>query len=117
MSIAILQRCEPLANANGIECLDMALALANLEQEVALFFADAGVLQLAKGQQPEASARKDHIKTYGALTFYDIEEIYVCQRSLLSYQLSESDLVIPVTVLDGPQFVSKLIKFSHVVNT
>ena len=117
MRIAILQRHEPLANGSGIEMLDLALALANLEQEVGLFFVDAGVLQLWAGQTPAACARKDHIKTYGALAFYDLEQVFVCAASLAKYGLAAADLVIPVTALDSSGLPQALGRYQQVINT
>ena len=102
-TLAILNKSAPYGNVNGQESLDMALAMSNFGQEVSLFFIEDGVLQLIKQQTPDKIQHKAYHKTFGALTFYDIDNIYVCQQSLLERNLSAIDLSINVSLMEPDQ--------------
>jgi tRNA 2-thiouridine synthesizing protein C len=91
---------------NGQESLDMALAMSNFGQEVSLFFIEDGVLQLIKQQTPDKIQHKAYHKTFGALTFYDIDNIYVCQQSMLERKLTVTDLSIAVTLIELGQLTA-----------
>ena len=101
--IAIINKSAPYGAINGQESLEMALALSNFGQSVSLFFIEDGVLQLLKHQSPELIQHKAYHKTFAALPFYDIDNIYVCQQSLNARSLSESGLSIEVTLVESKQ--------------
>jgi len=105
-TIAILNKSAPYGNVNGQESLDMALAMSNFGQEVSLFFIEDGVLQLVKQQTPGKIQHKAYHKTFAALTFYDIDNIYVCQQSLLERNLTVTGLSIPVTLIELSQLTT-----------
>ena len=84
----------------------MALAMSNFGQEVSLFFIEDGVLQLIKRQTADKIHHKAYHKTFGALTFYDIDNIYVCQQSLFERNLTASDLSIAVTLIEPSQLTA-----------
>ena len=105
-TVAILNKSAPYGNVNGQESLDMALAMSNFGQNVSLFFIEDGVLQLIKQQTPLKIQHKAYYKTFAALTFYDIDNIYVCQQSLLQRNLTTSDLCIAVTLIQPKQFTA-----------
>ena len=115
MAVAIIHKTPPGSNPNGLEALDTAFSLANLEQHVAMFFIHDGVFQLAKGQHPESIGFKNHTKTYPALEFYDIEDIYVCSTSMKERSLSTDNLVTEVTEFDADQLSSLLQPFNQVL--
>jgi tRNA 2-thiouridine synthesizing protein C len=105
-TVAILNKSAPYGMVNGQESLDMALALSNFGQQVSLFFIEDGVLQLIKQQIPDKIQHKAYHKTFGALTFYDIDNIYVCQQSLLERNLTARDLSIAVTLIEPEQLTT-----------
>lgn len=105
-TIAILNKSAPYGKVNGQESLDMALAMSNFGQDVSLFFIEDGVLQLIKQQTPDKIQHKAYHKAFGALTFYDIDNIYVCQKSLLERSLTSSDLCIAVTLIAPDQLAT-----------
>ncbi|MEP0063752.1 sulfurtransferase complex subunit TusC, partial [Paraglaciecola sp.] len=83
-TLAIINQSAPYGNSNGQESLDMAMAMSNFAQDVSLFFIEDGVLQLLSKQAPENIDARAYHKTFPALEFYDIENIYVCRHSLES---------------------------------
>ncbi|UAA37298.1 sulfurtransferase complex subunit TusC [Paraneptunicella aestuarii] len=115
MSIAILHTTAPSSNPNGLEALDTAFAFANIEQQVGMFFIQDGVYQLLKGQQPEISGFKNHTKSYPALEFYDIEDIFVCTESLKERNLTSENLLLEATLMSPEQLASYLKPFDQVL--
>lgn len=107
-SLTIVNRTAPYGQSNGIEALDLCLAAASFGQEVCLVFLEDGVFQLLKDQTPESIEHKNYSKTFAALAFYDVEDIFVCQHSLDSRQLTPEDLCVDVTLLSHQDVVSKL---------
>lgn len=111
-SIAIINSKPPLAVANGKEALDVALIFGSFEQNVSLFFQGDGVWHLMNNQEPSLIHVKNYLKTYAALEFYDIENIYVCEESLLKRQLPSSFHIENVAVLNVNAFTQTLTNHS-----
>jgi tRNA 2-thiouridine synthesizing protein C len=103
-SIAIINASAPFAKANAKDSLDIALIFGSYEQTVSLYFQGDGVYQLISGQKPEQIQQKDFLKTFAALEFYDIENIYVCQHSLQKRNLSPNFCIDNVRVLSSDDF-------------
>lgn len=116
ISLAIINKSAPYGQANGQESLDLAIAGANFGQAVSLFFIDDGVFQLLRAQAPQQIQSKNYSKTFAALTFYDIDDIYVCQQSLTLRNLTPDDLCIPVNALSNEQLQQRLALFQHLVS-
>lgn len=108
ISLAIINKTAPFGQANGQESLDLAIASANFGQAVSLFFIDDGVFQLLADQAPEQIQSKNYPKTFAALTFYDIDDIYVCEQSLRRRNLVPGDLCIEVMILTNAQLQAKI---------
>lgn len=90
----------PHGSASGREGLDAVLAMSALTDRIGLFFLSDGVFQLLPQQQPEKILARNYIATFGVLPLYDIEDCYLCERSLQQRGLStDIDWVINVTVL------------------
>jgi tRNA 2-thiouridine synthesizing protein C len=98
--ITIISQQGPYANSAGQDALDFALAMANFGQQVNLVFMHDGIFQLLANQNAESIFRKAFTKSFAALVYYDIEPIYVCQRSLEARNVSLNDLIIDVETLD-----------------
>jgi tRNA 2-thiouridine synthesizing protein C len=114
-TIAIVNKSAPYGSANGQESLDMALALGNFAQPVSLFFIEDGVLQLLGEQQSHKIQHKAYHKTFAALEFYDIEEIFVCRHSLTERGLSASDLAISVQLIESAALTTQLATYRHLM--
>lgn len=92
--VAILNAVAPLALHDSKDALDLALIFGTYEQQTAMFFQGDGVYQVMANQQPETLGIKNHLKTYAALPFYDVETFYVCEESLNKRQL-EPNFTVP----------------------
>ncbi len=104
-SIAIINAKAPFSSTNGRDALDIALIFGSYEQATSLFFQGDGVWQLIDKQNPEFIHNKNYLKTFAALEFYDIEDIYVCQKSLAERGLADNKFHIDnVKVLTKDKF-------------
>jgi tRNA 2-thiouridine synthesizing protein C len=98
--ITVIAQQGPYANSAGQDALDFALAMANFGQQVNFVFMHDGVFQLLANQNAESICRRAFTKSFAALVYYDIEPVYVCQRSLDVRNLSAKDLIVDVEILD-----------------
>lgn len=114
-SLGVINSAAPYGVSDGQESLDLAMAAANFGQDVTLFFVDDGVFQLLKSQHPIPEQGKHYSKTFPALTFYDIDDIFVCQRSLSERGLVVSDLCIKVTALPQEALNQQLTQLDHLL--
>ncbi len=114
-SIAIINSQFPYGSSHAQESLDLVLAAGSFGQQVSVFFVGDGVYQLVKMQSPDSIEQKNISKTFPALTFYDVENVYVCQNSMRTRHLKPDDLVMEVIILEPEQFTETLERSQHVV--
>lgn len=95
-----VNRKAPHGTIYALESLEVVLIGAAFEQDVSLAFIGDGVFQLTKGQDTKALEVKNFSPTYRALEDYDVNKVYVEEDALLARGLRESDLVIPVEVVN-----------------
>ena len=107
-SIAILNTTAPFAQPNAKDALDVALIMGSYEQETHLFFQGDGVWQLIKEQTPTDISVKDFLKTFAAFEFYDLNNVYICQKSLEERGLTAIFHIDNVHVMSSTQFADKL---------
>lgn len=100
-NVLVIANKAPFDHTYMREALDMTLIFAAIEQNISLLFQGPAVLSLKQGQTPEALKLKNYFKTFGTLSLYDVEHVYVCENSLQRYSLTLNDLTIDdVTALD-----------------
>lgn len=96
-----VNRKAPYGTIYALESLEVVLITATFDQDVSLVFVDDGVYELVKGQQTKDIGIKNFSPSYRALDGYDVEKLYVDKQSLEQRGLAESDLLVPVEVLDA----------------
>ena len=96
-----VNRKAPYGTIYALESLEVVLITATFDQDVSLVFVDDGVYELVKGQQTKDIGIKNFSPSYRALDGYDVEKLYVDKPSLEQRGLTESDLLVPVEVLDA----------------
>jgi len=94
-----VNRTAPHGTVYALESLEVVLITAAFDQDVSLVFIDDGVWQLKKGQQTKGIETKNFSPTYRALEGYDVEKLYVERESMAARGLTESDLIVDVTLL------------------
>lgn len=113
--LAIINSKAPFSSDYGKDALDVALIFGSFEQKISLFFQGDGVYQLIANQDGRLLAVKDYLKTFSAFKFYDIEDVYVCQQSLVNRQLAEQFHINDVQVLAKTEFALALNRHQHVL--
>ena len=113
--LAIINSKAPFGSSHGKDALDVALIFGSFEQKVSLFFQGDGVYQLMAEQDGTLVSIKDYLKTFSAFEFYDIEDIYVCQQSLIERKLGEAFHIDTVQVLPSIEFTQALNSHQHVL--
>lgn len=111
-----INRRSPYGSGHAAEMMDAALIAASFDQQVHLAFLDDGVFQLVRHQEPDAINGKDMGEALLELGEYDIEHVWVERQSLAERGLTESDLLIPVTLVDRVDFAGLLADMDVVVS-
>ena len=101
-----VNRRAPYGTVYALESLEVVLITATLDQDVSLVFLDDGVYELVKGQNTKGIGVKNFSPSYRALEGYDVEKLYVERASLEVRGLTESDLLVPVEMLDSAQMAA-----------
>ena len=96
-----VNRKAPHGSIYALEALEVVLISAAFDQDVSLVFVDDGVYQLKRNTKTQGIETKNFSPTYRALEGYDVEKLYVERESLAARGMTEDDLVVQVTVLDG----------------
>jgi len=99
----------PYSSSVGQEALDAILIGAAFDQEVSVLLVHDGVFQCKRNQQASQAKLKDYTKTFGALSDYGVDKVYVLRSSLFARGLDRDDLIIDTVQLDE-QGVSNLIQ-------
>ncbi|WP_165735217.1 sulfurtransferase complex subunit TusC [Pseudoalteromonas sp. C8] len=116
INVLVMSQCSPFDDLNIRDALDMTLIFAAVDQNVSWLFSGPAVLALKKHQQPNNIGLKDFFKNIKALEIYDVENIYVCEKSLLDYGLNKHDLLIEAKALNFSQQQTLIKAQQHVVN-
>ncbi len=111
----MVNRSSPYKGCSAQDSLDLVIAMSNFGQEVSVFFVGDGVFQLITAQNPVAIQRKHFTKGFAALHFYDIENLYVCAKSLNDRNIDSDKLSVQVIPLQTDEFYAVLAKHQHVV--
>ncbi|WP_413701147.1 sulfurtransferase complex subunit TusC [Psychromonas sp. KJ10-10] len=102
--IGIINKCAPHGNAQGRESLDLTLAMSAFNESLSVFFIDDGVYQLVANHITDGSLQKHYQPLFKMLDLYDVENIYVCEQSLLQRGIQKEALLIEATVINNAQF-------------
>ncbi|MDR3325743.1 MAG: DsrE family protein [Rhodospirillaceae bacterium] len=100
-SFLFINRKVFFGNSHIVEMLDVALIAASLNQHVHLAFLDDGVFQLIKLHEQNILSRETfEVSLINIADFNNIDHVWVERESLIERGLGESDLKIPITVID-----------------
>tara|TARA_R110000851_G_scaffold87769_11_gene191369 strand:+ start:49661 stop:50017 length:357 start_codon:yes stop_codon:yes gene_type:complete len=116
INVLVMSQCSPFDDLHIRDALDMTLIFAAVDQNISWLFSGPAVLALKKQQQPNMLGIKDFFKNIKTLEIYDVENIYVCEKSLLDYGLNKNDLLLDVQALNFDQQNALIKTQQHVVN-
>jgi len=80
------------------ESIDLALVCAAFDHQVNVIFIGNGIYNLVVNQSYEGLRDKNHLDILKGLKFYDIENVFVEQESLLNNVLQNAELLPSVQV-------------------
>ena len=86
-------------NPSARDALDAVLVAAAFQQTISVLFIQSGIYQLMTDQQPNLLQARNLAASWRALPLYDVNQIYVCESSLVQYKIQAEQLVMPVKVL------------------
>lgn len=115
-SFLIISRQSPYGSAAAREALELALACALFDREVALLLLDDGVYQLVPDHQPADIGQKNLGAMQQSLPLYDVDTIYVCQQSLQTRGLVADELALPVEAVDADSLRALMRSYEAVIN-
>lgn len=99
--IGIVNRHSPHGTSHAREALDLSLALSAFNESLSLFFIGDGVYQLLVKHDANVILQKNFQPMLKMLALYDVEQIYVCQQSLLERNILPEQLVIETKLLNN----------------
>ncbi|UJX27010.1 sulfurtransferase complex subunit TusC [Pseudoalteromonas sp. CF6-2] len=102
-NVLVISQHAPFDDQHIRESLDMALIFAAIDQNISWLLSADAVLALKKNQQPELLGIKNYFKMVKTLELYDVENIYVCEKSLMDFNLTKENLIIDVKVANFEQ--------------
>ena len=111
-----LNRKAPHGTVYALEGLEVVLITAAFDQDISMVFTDDGVYQLVKGADTKGIEVRDFSKTYRALDGYDIEKLFVDQKSMDARGLTEEDLIVDVTVLSVDEMANLMAEQDVVIS-
>lgn len=114
--VLVILRHAPHGSSWLREGLDAALVAAAFGRRVSLLFCGAGVTALLAGQRAGPLGQKGTQPTLEMLAMYDIETLLVEETALAEYGFTQSDLLLPVTLLSPSQVAMTLAEHSLVLN-
>ena len=85
------------------EALDMTLIYAAIDQQANLLLKGSALYALLDNCQIEQMNVKNYLKTFGTLSLYDIDQIYICSESMEQLKLDETQFYFDVEVVDNQQ--------------
>lgn len=105
----------PYGSNQSQDGLDFALAATNYGHQVIVLFENDGILQLSKTMSVKGT--KNHSKRLGSLPFFDIEQCYVCEKSLSASPLTAHELLtqLDASVITPEQKLALYGRVDHVV--
>ena len=110
--IGIINRQAPHGSSTAREALDLTLAISAFNESLSVFFIGDGVYQLLAKHQADLILQKDFQPMLLMLELYDVENVYVCQQSLVERNISVDQLVIKTTLLNTEE-INEHLQLQH----
>lgn len=100
--LLFISRHAPYGSSLAKDAIDAMLAASAYGQDLSLLFMDDGVFQLLAKQESSDIQQKNFASMLSALSFYDLDKIYVHSESMESRQIIKNDLTIDnVQIIDS----------------
>lgn len=113
--LLVINTKAPYAGQSGQESLDFVMAMANFGIETSVVFVNDGVFQLLTDQNAKNIQRKHYVKGFKSLTFYDVDNIFVCKTSLESREINQEQLNVDHQLIQENELSKIIATHQHVV--
>ena len=113
--LIVLSRA-PYAGYAARGALDLVMAFAVFAQNPVVLLCGPGVLALTESQNPAMIERKSLRKVIDSFPLYDIERIYVCERSLRAWGVEPDRLPVCAHIADAGSIARLRAEAGHVVS-
>ena len=101
-------RTLPHGRNSGREGVDALLAASAYYEDISVLFIGDGVAQLLASQNTSDILSKDYAPMFKLFDLYDIENVFICEDSLLERGLKDAELIIDASRLSRKQMIDKL---------
>ncbi|WP_417594923.1 sulfurtransferase complex subunit TusC [Oceanospirillum sp.] len=114
--LLIIFRKAPIGTSWAREAIDLALVGAAFGQQATLLFMGDGVYQLLSNQQPDQVEQKGTQAMMKALPMYDIDQVFVCEKSLSERGLTTNLLGFECETISQPSLQKLLNSHRQIFN-
>jgi tRNA 2-thiouridine synthesizing protein C len=115
--LLFISRHAPYGTSLAKEALDAVLAASAYNQDISLLFMDDGVFQLLNNQETKSIHQKNFAMMLQALSYYDIEQVYVHQESLQARHLSPNELLFTgIRIMDNNTTAALFAEQDHLLS-
>lgn len=112
-STLFLIQHSPIGQRNSRDAIEAILAFGAYEQQVGILFIGDGVYHLLPTVQSEKAGLKSITKLLSALALYDIDQIFVCQQSLIERGITADELLLGGKHCSGSELSTLTTQFKH----
>jgi len=114
-STLVIARHSPYGTGLARASLDLVLAGAAFEQDIAMLFLGDGVLQLLPDQDARQVGRKSIAKQLASLPLYDVESVYADAQAAAQHGIDLSASPVPAKPLNTDETRELIASFEHVL--
>ena len=114
-SILVIARHGPYGSGLARASLDLLLAGAAFDQDIAMLFLGDGVLQLLPDQQAQHLGTKSIAKQLASLPLYDVDSVYADADAAARLGVDLTATPVPVTALTNDEAGELIASFTHVL--
>ena len=111
----VVIRHSPYGSSLAKASLDVVLAAAAFEQNIALLFLGDGVLQLIPRQESSALGKKNIGRQLASLPLYDIDSVYVDAEAAARYNIDLTISPVDTQSISTGEIHQLMTEFDHIL--
>lgn len=111
----VVIRHSPYGSSLAKASLDVVLAAAAFEQNIALLFLGDGVLQLIPHQESSALGKKNIGRQLASLPLYDIDSVYVDAEAAARYNIDLTTSPVDTQSISMGEIHQLMTEFDHIL--
>jgi|TARA_R110002073_G_scaffold181206_4_gene339511 tRNA 2-thiouridine synthesizing protein C len=112
----VVIRHSPYGSSLAKASLDVVLAAAAFDQNIALLFLGDGVLQLIPRQESSALGKKNIGRQLASLPLYDIDSVYVDAEAAARYNIDLTTSPVDTQSISTGEIHQLMTEFDHILS-